>query len=125
MTPTIVRALAAGLIAVLSAAAPASAQTAPTEEKKEEKADEKPADTSKPAAGQDAPKPIEAPKPKAGPPTVKIDLDEIDQRILAIPMPPRRYIGLQVGKAGSLLAIELPTTMRDGGGSPDESRCAG
>ena len=37
MTPTIVRALAAGLIAVLSAAAPASAQTAPTEEKKEEK----------------------------------------------------------------------------------------
>ena len=31
---------------------------------------------------------------------MKIDLDGIDQRILSVPMPPRRYVGLQVGKAG-------------------------
>jgi tricorn protease len=37
---------------------------------------------------------------------VKIDLDGIDQRILSVPMPPRRYVALQVGKAGTLLAIE-------------------
>lgn len=40
--------------------------------------------------------------------TVKIDFDNILQRILALPMPPRRYTDLQVGKAGVLLAIESP-----------------
>lgn len=51
-----------------------------------------------------------APKPKA-PVTgvkVKIDLDKIDQRIVAIPMPPRVYVDLQVAKAGVLLALESP-----------------
>ena len=37
---------------------------------------------------------------------MKIDLDGIDQRILSVPMPPRRYTALQVGKAGTLLALE-------------------
>jgi tricorn protease len=37
---------------------------------------------------------------------VKIDLDGIDQRILSVPMPTRRYAQLQVGKAGTLLALE-------------------
>ena len=31
---------------------------------------------------------------------VRIDFDNISQRILAMPLPPRRYVGLQVGKAG-------------------------
>jgi tricorn protease len=38
----------------------------------------------------------------------KIDLDKIGQRILAMPLPARRYTGLQVGKAGNLFAIEAP-----------------
>ncbi len=50
----------------------------------------------------------EKPVPAGKPPDVKIDLERIGQRILALPMPPRRYEGLQVGKAGTLLAIEAP-----------------
>ena len=34
----------------------------------------------------------------------KIDLDNIGQRILALPMPPRRYVDLQVGKSGVIFA---------------------
>ncbi|HYZ87513.1 MAG TPA: PDZ domain-containing protein [Bryobacteraceae bacterium] len=37
----------------------------------------------------------------------KIDLEGIDQRILAVPMPARRYVDLQVAKNGVLLAVEL------------------
>jgi tricorn protease len=55
----------------------------------------------------DEKKPAEAAKPKPVA-DVKIDLEGIDQRILAVPMPPRRYVALQVGKAGTLLAIEAP-----------------
>ena len=39
---------------------------------------------------------------------MKIDFDNILQRVLAMPMPPRRYIGLQAGKAGTLFALEAP-----------------
>jgi tricorn protease len=54
----------------------------------------------------------EPPKPPAGSPPaapsslVKIDFDKIGQRILAMPLPPRNYIGLQAGKAGTLIALE-------------------
>ncbi len=68
--------------------------------------DEKPAEEKKPA---------EAAKPKPAPVEVKIDLEGIDQRILSLPMPPRRYVSLQVAKAGVLLAIEGP---QPGGGGP-------
>ena len=37
-----------------------------------------------------------------------IDFDNISQRILAMPMPPRRYVALDVGKAGALFAVEAP-----------------
>jgi tricorn protease len=40
---------------------------------------------------------------------VKIDFDNISQRILALPMPPRRYLSLHVGKAGVLYAVEQPS----------------
>jgi tricorn protease len=81
--------------------------------------EEKVAETPKPDAAKtdapstDAPKP-EPPKPDAAKPAtpktpeVKIDFDNISQRILAMPMPPRRYVGLQAGKAGVLLALEFP-----------------
>jgi tricorn protease len=37
--------------------------------------------------------------------TVKIDLESILQRILAVPMPARRYSDLQTGETGTLLAV--------------------
>ena len=82
--------------------------------------EEKPADDKKPgdaaksdspsgAAPPNGPKPPESAKPKPGTPDVKIDLDGIDQRILSMPMPSRRYLSLQVAKAGTLLALEAPS----------------
>ena len=89
-------------------------------ESDEEKAadDKKPADGEKPdaaggAGAANGPKPGDAAKPKS-PPAVKIDLDGMDQRILAVPMPPRRYTGLQAGKPGVLLAIEAPASNVEG-----------
>jgi tricorn protease len=38
---------------------------------------------------------------------VKIDPEKIGQRILALPMPALRYVGLQAGKAGAVYAIEI------------------
>jgi tricorn protease len=53
--------------------------------------------------------PADAAKPRPGAPVkVKIDLEKIDQRILSVPMPARRYVGLQMAKAGVLLALEAP-----------------
>jgi len=67
--------------------------------------EEKPADA--------APAPAEEPKPEPRPAAkkpveVKIDFENIGQRILSMPLPPRRYAGLQVGKPGVLLALEMP-----------------
>lgn len=48
---------------------------------------------------------------------VKIDFDNILQRVLAIPMPARRFLGLQAGKAGSFLVSEAsPAANPFGGG---------
>jgi tricorn protease len=69
-------------------------------------------DEEKGAAGPpEGQKPGEKPgeKPAAGPAkpvTMKVDFENILQRVLAIPMPARRYIGLQVAKPGVLLAVE-------------------
>ena len=41
-------------------------------------------------------------------PTVNVDEENILQRILAMPMPARRYVALQAGKGGVLLALETP-----------------
>ena len=63
--------------------------------------------------------PSGAAKPKSGAAEVtdvKVDLEGIDQRILALPMPPRRYTGLQAGKAGTLLALETPPPGETSGG---------
>jgi tricorn protease len=48
---------------------------------------------------------------KAGakqPPKVKIDLENLDQRTLALPVPARNYQGLLAGKAGVLFLVEAP-----------------
>src|SRR5581483_5770604 len=39
-------------------------------------------------------------------PTVKVDFDGIDQRILALPIPARNYVDLQAGKEGVLYIAE-------------------
>ncbi len=65
--------------------------------------EEKAADEKKPA---DAAKPPESAAPKPAVAETKIDLEGIDQRILSVPMPPRHYQSLDVGKAGTLLALE-------------------
>ena len=109
-------------LAVLDKTQPSPFAPESDEEKAPEKKagdEKKPADaktdTAPGAAPPDGAKPAEAEKPK--PVDVKIDLDGIDQRILSVPMPPRRYTGLQVGKAGTLLALEaLPPA--DGPGPP-------
>jgi tricorn protease len=66
------------------------------------------ADEKKPeAAGEEPAKPV-LPSAPARVPDVKIDFDKINQRILAMPMPARGYTGLQVARAGTLLALEAP-----------------
>ena len=66
-------------------------------ESDEEKSVEPPkADEPKPEARPAAPRTTE----------VRIDFDNIGQRILSMPLPPRSYVGLQVGKPGVLFAIE-------------------
>jgi tricorn protease len=47
-------------------------------------------------------------KGKEEPPKVRIDLEDIDQRILALPVPARNYTGLLASKAGSVLLLEGP-----------------
>jgi tricorn protease len=75
--------------------------TKPGEEKKPE-----PPKTE--ATGEEPPKPPAPSSPAARVPDVRIDLDKISQRILAMPMPARGYFGLQVGRAGTLFALETP-----------------
>lgn len=66
-------------------------------------------DVSAPASESEAAKPAAPDKPKPAPNVaVKIDFDNISQRILALPLPPRRYVGLQAGKTGVLYALEAP-----------------
>ena len=75
--------------------APESDEEKPVEEKKsaDKKEEEKP-DTAK-----------DKPPEKV---LDKIDFDNIGQRILALSLPMRRYVGLQVGKSGELYSLEAP-----------------
>ncbi|HBY58227.1 MAG TPA: protease, partial [Solibacterales bacterium] len=84
---------------------------APESDEEKAAADEKKPDAAKPAEEAkpaDGPKPAAPAKPPAKAVEVKIDFDNILQRVLALPMPPRRYTGLQTGKAGTLFAMEAP-----------------
>src|SRR5260370_15207422 len=87
-------------------------QTAPLgpESDDEKVADDKDAkkdDAAKDGAKKDDSKkddaaPAGGPSKPAAKVAVKADFDNIGQRILAVPMPPRRYAALQVGKPGAL-----------------------
>jgi tricorn protease len=70
----------------------------------------RPADGAAPATGPEAAPASPPPPPPSAPPAVTIDFDNILQRVLALPMPPRAYTTLQAGKAGTLLALEAPPT---------------
>ena len=51
----------------------------------------------------------------------KIDLEDIDQRTLALPVPPKNYVGLLAGKAGTIFLVEGPAVVarrRAGDGGP-------
>jgi tricorn protease len=80
--------------------APESDDEKPADEKKKEetkKDDAKKDDTDKPAEIPD----------------IKVDFENISQRILALPLPARRYDDLQVGKAGVVLVLEMLTPSPD------------
>src|SRR5262249_14789419 len=54
----------------------------------------------------DKPKTAPDPDKKAEPEPVRIDLEEIDLRILALPLPGRNYRELRAGRPGVLFALE-------------------
>jgi tricorn protease len=56
-------------------------------------------------------------KEKKTVPTVHVDLKDLDQRILALPIPPRDYVKLTAGKAGTLFVAEMPRAPLDIPGS--------
>ena len=90
--------------------APESDEEKVAEEKKEaEKGGQ--GDTAKPADRPEEKKADAAaakPAEKKEPPKVNIDFDNIGQRILALPIPNKNYIGLEAGKPGTLWVAELP-----------------
>jgi tricorn protease len=86
---------------------PESDEEKADEEKKEsgDKSGDKEKEVAKKTKNQEKKKSPEGKKPGKDV-EVNIDLDGILQRILAIPMPARNYIDLQVGSDGVLLAVE-------------------
>lgn len=91
--------------------APESDEEKVAPDKKEEAGTDKPADGEKKAEAQPGTKPGE----KKEPPQVTIDFDGIGQRILALPVPARNYVGLAGGKAGTLFIAEAAQPPERGG----------
>jgi tricorn protease len=73
--------------------------------KAEEKTEQEPASAEERAKTQDA---RAAKSVKSEGLTVRIDAENISQRILALPLPPRNYSNLVAGKAGTIFLIEDP-----------------
>jgi tricorn protease len=73
--------------------------------KAEEKTEQEPASAEEKAKAQDA---RAAKSVKSEGLTVRIDAENISQRILALPLPPRDYSNLVAGKAGTIFLIEDP-----------------
>jgi tricorn protease len=77
-------------VIVLSKDEPSPLAPESDEEKAADEAAKKPADTAKKEV------------------TVRVDLDNISQRILALPLPARNYVSLDTGKTGILFLEEAP-----------------
>ena len=75
------------------------------ESDEEKVVEEKPEDKKNPEVTAAAAFKSAAPKP---PIKVEIDFENIGQRILALPIPARNFIGLDAGKAGNIYLAELP-----------------
>jgi tricorn protease len=56
--------------------------------------------------------------PETPPKPVRIDFDKLQQRIVALPLPTRAYLGLEAGRAGILFALEPGTAGGGGRGGP-------
>ena len=69
--------------------------------------DEAPSPDTKPVAG------AEPKQEKEALVVVQIDPEGIGQRILALPIPPRNYVGLQAGKTGELFVSEGPMVITE------------
>ncbi len=85
-------------------------------ESDEEKPPEAKKDGKTPQSGADADK--EKPKEegkKPEPVKVQIDFDGLSQRILAMPIPARNYVGLFAGKEGVLYLLEVPLVSTEPG----------
>jgi tricorn protease len=78
-----------------------------TEKNKEKDKKEADKDKSK-EKDKDKDKVKDADKKKEEPPKVDIDLENIGQRVLALPIPGRNYYNLYSGKAGVLFLVEGP-----------------
>jgi tricorn protease len=66
-----------------------------SDDEKEKKEAEKKEEKDK----KDAPKEV---------PKVKVDIEDLDQRTLALPLPPKNYVNLLAGKAGTIYLVEGP-----------------
>jgi tricorn protease len=93
------------------------------EKTEDKKSDEKSEDKKekKENGSEDEKKPGEEPESKTEKktPKVKIDFEEIGQRIVSLPVPARNYVGLETGKEGILYlseAVPVPTY------KPDDSK---
>ena len=71
----------------------------------EEKTDQEPVNPEEKAKAQDA---RAAKSAKGEAVNVRIDAENISQRILALPIPPRDYNALLAGKAGTIFLVEAP-----------------
>ena len=95
--------------------APESDEEKIKEEKKEEP---KPAEQQQGAAQAGAPGAAARPPAKKEPEPVKIDLEGIDQRIIALPIPSLNFLNLRAGKANTIYLIEAPPAGPGGPGGP-------
>ena len=86
--------------------APESDEEKTGEEKKPEVPSDKPAESEQKA--DPAASPTASPKPDArkAPPKVTIDFERADQRILALPIPARNFVGLATAKANTIFLLE-------------------
>jgi tricorn protease len=110
-----------------SPVAPESDEEKITEEKKEATppaTEEKKPDGAAAAPAGEPPAAGQRPAGPAGPPAkkpvepVRIDLEGIDQRIVSLPIPSRNYLGLVVGKTGTVFVLELAPAGPGGPGGP-------
>lgn len=98
-------------------AADSASPLAPESDEEKIEGDKKPGEGDKPAGGPGGPGgPGGMPgKGPAKPAETKVDFDDIDQRVVALPIPVRNFVDLQAGKANTLFILEAPD---DGDGGP-------